>query len=160
MFSFNPNPSTPEHLLRPNPYKTPILTPNEANPLYIPSYTPSPSHICQLQPRHNVHTLQLLKQQLASIRDLDAGHVFRASIQRRHRAAPVGVIVAQQTALGAHVDFELIRADHKALQKQHAGTVSNEAIALHLTCRAQQIGMSLHKHKKRNDNKNVKYEIE
>lgn len=41
--------------------------------------------------------------------------------------------VSQQAALSTHVHFKGIAGDHEALQQQHAGSVADQAVALHLS---------------------------
>lgn len=44
---------------------------------------------------------------------------------------PAGV--SQQATLSTHVHFEGVAGDHQALQQQHAGSVADQAVALHLS---------------------------
>lgn len=41
--------------------------------------------------------------------------------------------VSQQATLSTHVHFKGIAGDHEALQQQHAGSVADQAVALHLS---------------------------
>lgn len=79
-------------------------------------------NVLELQPWNDVHRLQFLEQQLASVRNLHLGHTLGTLAV----LAPSGV--SQQSTLFTHMDLKDIRRDHQTLQQQHTGTVTDQTI--------------------------------
>lgn len=61
--------------------------------------------ITQLQSGHNIHRLQLLEEQFASIWQLHLGHVVRRLEAWTTRKAQLCIVVSQQATVGAHMNL-------------------------------------------------------
>mmetsp|Transcript_6146 Transcript_6146/g.17625 ORF Transcript_6146/g.17625 Transcript_6146/m.17625 type:complete len:202 (-) Transcript_6146:960-1565(-) len=88
---------------------------------------------CQGEAGSDVHGLQFLEQQLARVRQLHSRHVIRGFGGWAHGLSARLVPVPQQPAVLADMHLKGVGGDHQPLQQQHASTVPDEAVSLHLT---------------------------
>ena len=79
--------------------------------------------IFQFQPRNNIHGLELLKQQFASVGNPNGRNVHGGP------AIVTPTLVTEQSTLIANIDVEGIGRDHQPLYQQIARSISNQTIS-------------------------------
>lgn len=63
------------------------------------------SQVCELEPRDDVHGLQLLEQQLAGVRYLDRGHVFGRLSNGTEGTVPMCIPIPHEPTGHVHMNL-------------------------------------------------------